>query len=48
VSKVRTTASRANIGSCPWPPEGGQPRRQAGVLRGEPPLYLGEHALLVH
>jgi hypothetical protein len=29
-------------------PEGGQPGRQAGVLRGQSPLYLSEHPLLVH
>jgi hypothetical protein len=35
-------------GGRPWPPEGGQPGRQSGVLRGESPLYLREHPLLVH
>jgi hypothetical protein len=30
------------------PPERGQPGSQPGILGDEPPLDLGEHALLVH
>jgi hypothetical protein len=35
-------------GGGPGPPEGGQPGRQPRVLRGQSPLYLSEHPLLVH
>jgi hypothetical protein len=35
-------------GGRPWPPEGGQLVGQSRVLRGESPLYLREHPLLVH
>jgi hypothetical protein len=38
----------AEPGGRARPPERGQLGSQSRILGGKPPLYLGEHALLVH